>query len=127
MTDHTFEVRAGRVYIDGKEVGRIVKTMGGEKAYVTYRNRMGRKPEGKGHILEILKSYGICEELFQYLKSIGVTQIQIRRGESEMLISSIKTWEAYGIVKKFPPYETQRFLKIDYMTRRLLPSSMLSK
>jgi len=79
--------------------------------YISHRN--------KTHFCHKYVGFGITEEIFEYIKTMGVSEIVIIYtkvdGTQEVYYSETDTWDKYGKTDKLGGFEKQIFLERKYM------------
>ena len=121
----SFEMRGNQLRLGGRRIGWITTLISGERVFISPRTR-------KKHYMKIYEGFGLSKAVFDFLKKHDFTQIQLRIGKSETLISDVSAWEEHGIHSQFEPFEKQVFLPEKYMKRKVLtlaeiPERMFSK
>ena len=121
----SFEMRGNQLRLGGRRIGWITTLISGEQVFISPRNR-------KKHYVRIFRGWGLSKAVFDFLKKHGFTQIQLRIGKAETLISNLSAWEEHGIHSQFPPFEKQVFLPEKYMKKKVLtlaeiPERLFSK
>lgn len=116
-----FTIRGSQLRLGDRRIGWITKTMNGKKAYVSPRNRIGKK--GHGHYFENFKGFGIAVSVLEFLKRNMFDEVHLRIGKRETLISQLSDWENHGIPYRRKPFEEQIILPERFMDKKFLPLS----
>jgi hypothetical protein len=110
-------VDGSSLFVGNRKAGWITHSANGKTIFISLRDR--------SHFFRNFQGWGISQEVFNYLKLVGVQEIHLRVDLATTLISTVSDWQKHAAPYQKEPYEQQLILQEKYMKKTKLALSQI--